>query len=266
MPLTLDQVIALSASAGSFAAALATYATVREMRQGRILSARARLTTPGTDLGFVFEWVKATKNLAPTIETRRIIIRNASSGVAHNIRVKWDVCFPFNNDDLSSIQRWMEPNRSIRIESPHLAEFLDGDEPSSRLIINRSDVSHLGDLGPNQEAYTPLSSEILSLVFLKWISLLTKVADGNAIAYTDVPLVKLTLIHDSPYEKSARDEHYVRFELANYRFANRQEKMLSSAIGGAWRTAQITLAFEPTSTTMYDIPKVVVGARTQNAG
>ncbi|WP_343830522.1 hypothetical protein [Brevundimonas olei] len=101
--LTIDQIIALTASVGSLAAAVATYLTVREMKAGRVLGARARLTTPGTDQQIAFAWARAPKNYVQSPSKVRIIIRNASQGVAHKIRLNWRLENPIDAAGLKDI-------------------------------------------------------------------------------------------------------------------------------------------------------------------
>lgn len=263
---TLDQIIAISASLGSLAAAFATYLTVREMRAGRVSAARARLTTPGTDESFEFEWKRSPKNRVSPPEHRRILIRNASAGVARDVRVRWESCFNFTSEDLESLQGWLSQGQAIELETPHTMAFLDSGTVSCRLVVAQNDTGHLTDLGPNQEAYVALPTGLLNLVFMKWFCLLTRVANGEPLSYADVPLVRLTLSHDSPYEKAIVDSHLIRFELVESAFIERAKKSIARALGGNWNTARITLAFETTSPTMYDVPKVVVGAGTHVAG
>ena len=256
--LTFDQIIAIAASAGSMAAALATYLTVREMRAGRVLSARARLTTPGTDQAFEFLWRRSPRNLAPSPPRARLIIRNASQGVAHNIRVRWSAINPIDASQLLAIQRFLPDNQSISISGGHIAQFRDANAVSSVLAISGEDISHVGDLGPNQETYISIPETMLNSAFLSWLFLLTIVADGGQVDFSQVPLFKMTLTHNSPYQRDIADEHYVRLELSREAFKLRSAKSAQDAIGGGWSSLELTLEFETTSRNMYEIERVVI--------
>lgn len=256
--LTLDQLIAITASIGSLAAAIATYLTVREMKAGRILNARARLTTPGTDQQITFSWERAPKNHVLPPPKIRIIVRNASQGVAHKIRLNWKLENPIKGDGLAELQRWLPASQSVKIVDGHAAHFCDSNVISGVLAVGGESSAHLGDLGPNQEIYTEIPEVILNSVFLTWLHLLISVADGRAVSFDQVPSVEMTLEHSSPYESGIIDNHRIRFELIDEQFKLKAVKSSTAALGGGWKTFQLTLAFETTSRTMYEIPRVVV--------
>ena len=254
--ITVDQIIAIVASLGACAAAVATYLTVREMRAGRIAAARARLTTPGSDLEIRYLW-RRSKNIAPDIDTHRAIIRNASAGVAHNIRASWECDFDISTDDIELIDSWLRPGQHVAIEGS-VDAFYEGSLKTSHVVAAKDDVLYLGDLGPGQDVFCSISQPILGMVFLKWAALLALVARGEKLRYDDVPLVRLSLIHDSPYQRNIRDELLIRFELSDHELKVRAKKNLAASLGGKWETFKITVAFETTTRSLYDIPKVVV--------
>lgn len=261
--ITPDQVIAMVASLGSCAAAAATYLTVREMKAGRIAAARGRLTTPGSDTEIRFLWQRS-RNLAPSISPQRVIIRNASAGVAHNIRASWECAFDIAEADIKRINSWLGKDQHISIASGTV-DFYDSNLKTSYVVAAKDDLLYLGDLGPSQDVFCPISQPILGMIFLKWASLLSEVARGECLQYTDVPLVKLSLIHDSPYEKKIKDELLIRFELVGHSIKLRSEKELSEALGGKWARFEIAVAFETTARSLYDIPKVVAWAEGSDA-
>ncbi|WP_343830524.1 hypothetical protein [Brevundimonas olei] len=90
------------------------------------------------------------------------------------------------------------------------------------------------------------------------MQLLTTVADGGSISFEQVPSVEMNLDHSSPYEDCIVDSHRVRFELIDEKFKLRAVKSPTEALGGGWKNFELTLAFETTSRTMYEIPRVVV--------
>lgn len=254
--ISLDQIIAIVASVASCAAAVATYLTVREMKAGRVAAARGRLTTPGSDAEIKFLW-RRTKNLAPSIDPQRIIIRNASAGVAHNIRGCWQCDFDLDGEDIGRINSWLHAQQHVSI-STGIIEFYNGDNRTSYVVAAKEDFLYLGDLGPSQDVFCFIPQPVLGMVFLKWASLLARIAHGEHLGYNEVPLIKLTLTHDSPYERQLADELLVRFELAGHEIKLRSKKELAAALGGKWESFEITVAFETTTRSLYDIPKVVV--------
>lgn len=251
--LTLDQLVAITASIGSCAAALATYGTIREMRASRISAARARLAIPGSDLAMRFVWsLKSEVEL--TVPNQKILVRNASSGAAYNIDVEWKCDFDLTSQDIENVSRWLAPTHAAEIASPQTVNFLSRGAATSGVAVSKDDISYLGDLGPSQDMYCVIPAQILSMVFLRWVSLLSK---NRAISYQDVPLVRLIFSHDSPYEKRAKDEHLVRFELIDHDIKRRPGRVPAGSLGGNWHTFELTTAFEPAARKLYDIPKVI---------
>lgn len=251
--LTLDQLVAIVASVGSCAAALATYGTIREMRASRIAAARARLAIPGSDLHIRFVWSRKT-DVELTVPNQKILVRNASSGAAYNIDVEWTCDFDLAATDIENVSRWIAPTHTATISSASSITFSSQGIITGGIAVSKDDVSYLGDLGPSQDMYCVIPPQILSVVFLKWASLLSR---KEAIPYQEVPLVRLTFTHDSPYEKRSKDEHLVRFELVDYVLKRRPGRASSGSLGGNWHTFEVTMAFEPAARKLYDIPKVV---------
>lgn len=254
LDLTLDQLVAIAASVGSCAAALATYGTIREMRASRIAAARARLAIPGSDLTIRFVWSRKT-DVELMVPTQKILVRNASSGAAYNIDVDWKCDFDLTTGDIANVSRWLAPKHAAMIASESSVAFSSGGIVTGGIAVSKDDISYLGDLGPSQDMYCVIPPQILSMVFLKWVSLLSR---SEAVSYQEVPLVRLTFAHDSPYEKRSKDEHLVRFELVDYALKRRAGKAPAGSLGGNWHTFEVTMAFEPAARKLYDIPKVVV--------
>lgn len=254
--ITLDQLVAIVASIGSCAAALATYGTIREMRASRISAARARLAIPGSDLAIRFVWSRRPY-VELTVPNQKILVRNASSGAAYNIDVEWRCDFDLTTEDIDNVNLWLAPTHRAEIASLQSVEFSRGGVKTGGISVSKDDISYLGDLGPSQDMYCVIPAQILSMVFLRWVSLLSK---NCAIPYQEVPLVRLTFCHDSPYEKRSKDQHLIRFELVDRQVKLRPGKRSPDSLEGNWHTFELTTAFEPAARKLYDIPKVVAPA------
>jgi hypothetical protein len=191
------------------------------------------------------------------ITPQRIVVKNASAGVAHNIRGFWQCQFELSAADIERINSWLSEAQNVSI-SAGTVDFYDNGLRTSYVVASKEDYAYLGDLGPSQDVFCNIPQPVLGMVFLKWISLLTRIAHGQHLEYGEVPLVKLTLSHDSPYEKHLKDEILVRFEILAHEIRLRSKKDLAAALGGKWDSFELTVAFETTTRTLYDIPKVVV--------
>jgi len=254
-----DRWIAAISSLGSLGAAAATFLTVREMRAGRILSSRARLTTIGADRPIQLKWKVRPTVSAPSISESRALVRNASQGVARDIRAKWEVLNAITATDVEAVRELLPSDTTLVVAAGGFAlEFGQDGMVLDRCPVSVSSFTPVGDLGPTQEVFQDIPVTVLNHAAFKWLAMMGQIEAGVPIIPRQVPTIHITFTHDSPYEKSLQDKHIAKLYLKSYRFIGNGGTKLSSPLTKNWHRAELELRLEITSEADEALPTTTV--------
>jgi hypothetical protein len=254
-----DRAVALATSLGTLLAAGTTLLTVREMRQGRIAVARAHVTTFGPDLLLNYTWHVAPRNVPPEHTDLRILVRNASQGVAQNIHARWKIDLPLTVEQLSAINSLLPTGKTIAIDNgSYVVQFNDSSTTNGTMAVNGDTLIYLGDLGPAQETYMEVPRETGNYAFLKSLVMLQSVLAENGITDQDQAMFRLTFTHDSPYERGLSDTYIARFVIEDHSFVGRNRRVSFGRPGSEWRDLNVSLRLTQSSSQVEAIPQVVV--------
>lgn len=257
--LSPDRWIALVSSLGTCAAAVATFLTLREMRAGRILNARARISSPGTDRKTNIEWAISPVASLPTVESVRLLVRNASQGVARRIHARWTVTNPLTPSEIETVNGFSPTDLRISVSSDgYSAALTSASEPVGRLPVSKSDITLVGDLGSGQEYYLDIPNQILNHVMIILIANAFELAHGNIVDRKSLPTISLSFTHDSPYERDLVDHHLVIFSIIDFSLFDSRGHKLQHPNRTTWRSLAIAFGLEFTSPEIERLPTVVV--------
>lgn len=103
--MSIDQIIALSASVGACLSAFATFLTIREMAEQRRISYIPELVVCRTDFAWEFRKADSIRQPDSMHPDARLKVVNAGRGAARNLRIRWHYPIEYGCNRINDMAR-----------------------------------------------------------------------------------------------------------------------------------------------------------------